>query len=139
MNVNDRTDSIERPQSSGTQTGDASDDRYRGDEGFLPVERMEDLRNRWNGIQVGFVDDPKSAVEEAHALVTTTVKELTEIFAGERANLEGQWNGGGQADTETLRVALRRYRVFFNRLLRSDRDDERGPVAAGDGLPPSGR
>ena len=35
----------------------------------------------------------------------------------ERAKLEEQWSRGEEADTEGLRVALRRYRSFFDRLL----------------------
>lgn len=137
MNADDRPERLERPEGAATQTLDRdtpprnvpdreraeSHDRDDADDAFLPPDRMDDLRRRWNEIQAGFVDDPKTAVERAHALVASTVNELTEIFTRERANLEGQWNRGEQADTETLRVALTRYRVFFNRLLRSDSDD----------------
>ena len=42
------------------------------------------------------------------------MKNLAETFAHERANLEGELD---QSDTEHLRVALRRYRSFFQRLL----------------------
>ncbi len=85
--------------------------------GFLPEQRMESMRERWNDVQAAFVDDPRSAVQQAHQLVTQLVNELTDVFTRERSTLEGQWSGGGQPDTETLRVALQRYRVFFNRLL----------------------
>lgn len=88
-----------------------------GDEGFLPEDRMESLRSDWSDIQTSFVDDPQSAVQQAHELVTKLVNDLTDVFTRERSTLEGQWSKSGQADTETLRVALQRYRSFFNRLL----------------------
>lgn len=96
-----------------TQATDIRDD----DAGFLPAERMSALRERWNDVQAGFVDDPRSAVQNAQQLVGEIVSELTEMFTRERSTLEGQWSSGGQADTEALRIALQRYRSFFNRLL----------------------
>lgn len=87
------------------------------DSGFLPDERMSSLRERWNDVQAGFVDDPQNAVQQAHGLVTQLVDELVQTFSSERTSLENQWTGGGTADTEQLRVALQRYRAFFNRLL----------------------
>jgi len=45
------------------------------------------------------------------------MKRLAEIFAQERSNLEGQWDQGENVSTEDLRLALRRYRSFFSRLL----------------------
>lgn len=85
---------------------------------FLPPDRMEDLRERWDDIQAGFVDDPRNSVQKAHGLVSSLVNELNDVFTRERSGLESQWNRGEEADTENLRVALRRYRAFFNRLLR---------------------
>lgn len=86
---------------------------------FLPDDRMSSLRQRWNDVQAGFVDDPQNAVQQAHGLVTQLVDELVQTFTQERTALENQWKGGGSADTEQLRVALQRYRTFFNRLLQS--------------------
>lgn len=86
---------------------------------FLPDDRMSSLRERWNDVQAGFVDDPQNAVQQAHGLVTQLVDELVQTFSQERTALESQWKGGGSADTEQLRVALQRYRAFFNRLLQS--------------------
>ena len=76
-----------------------------------------DLRARWDAIQVGFVDEPRRSVQEADSLVATAMKRLAEQFAAERATLEGQWDRGGDVSTEDLRIALRRYRSFFGRLL----------------------
>ena len=98
------------------RTTDVRDD---SDASFLPSDRMDDLRERWDDIQTGFVDDPRTAVKNAQQLVGDLVTELTETFSRERGNLEGQWNSGGDADTEALRIALQRYRSFFNRLLNT--------------------
>jgi hypothetical protein len=83
---------------------------------FLPEERMSILRKEWEDVQASFVDDPRSAVNKANHLVDQLVDELTTTFTNERTSLEGQWSGGN-VDTEALRVALQRYREFFNRLL----------------------
>ena len=76
-----------------------------------------ELRSRWDSIQVGFVDEPRKAVQEADALVSDTIKRLSDVFAKERQNLEQQWGRSDNVSTEDLRVALRRYRSFFSRLL----------------------
>jgi len=83
---------------------------------FMPNE-CNDLRSRWDSIQVGFVDEPRNAVQEADALVSVTMKRLAEIFGAERQKLEQQWDRSENISTEDLRVALRRYRSFFARLL----------------------
>ncbi len=74
-------------------------------------------RTRWDAIQTGFVDEPRKAVEEADALVAEVMKKLAEVFANERSELEKEWDRGDRISTEDLRVALRRYRSFFQRLL----------------------
>ena len=76
-----------------------------------------DLRRRWDGIQTGFVDEPRGAVEQADALVAECMQRLADTFARERQGLEQQWSRGDDVSTEDLRVALRRYRSFFDRLL----------------------
>jgi hypothetical protein len=75
------------------------------------------FHTRWNEVQASFVDEPRQAVEQADSLVATTMKRLAEIFAEERTNLEHQWDRGDNVSTEDLRVALQRYRSFFQRLL----------------------
>jgi hypothetical protein len=76
-----------------------------------------ELRNRWSDVQTGFVDEPRRAVEQADSLVADVMKRLAESFAAERASLEKQWDRGDNVTTEDLRVALQRYRSFFDRLL----------------------
>lgn len=84
---------------------------------LLPDEEVGELRHRWDAIQTGFVDEPRRAVESADALVAAAMKRLAEVFASERAQLEGQWDRGDDVSTEDLRLALQRYRAFFGRLL----------------------
>jgi hypothetical protein len=75
------------------------------------------FRDRWTELQAGFVDDPQQAVKGADALVAEAIQRLAQIFADERNKLESQWSSGGDVSTEDLRVALQRYRSFFDRLL----------------------
>ena len=84
---------------------------------IFPENEAEEMRRRWEGVQAGFVDEPRRAVEEADHLVASAVKRLAEIFADERSRLEAQWDRGDDVSTEDLRVALQRYRAFFGRLL----------------------
>src|SRR5215831_9764878 len=74
-------------------------------------------RQRWDTIQTGFVDEPRRAVQDADGLVAQTMKRVAEVFAQERSTLEKQWTHGENVSTEDLRVALKRYRSFFDRLL----------------------
>jgi hypothetical protein len=83
---------------------------------FVDAE-LNGYRARWSGIQTGFVDEPRKAVEQADALVSELMKRLTEGFSSERRRLEEQWGRNEQASTEDLRQAMRRYRSFFERLL----------------------
>lgn len=80
-------------------------------------EESTRFRERWMDVQTGFVDEPRRAVEHADGLVAEVMQRLARIFADERAGLEGQWDRGDQVSTEDLRVAMQRYRAFFDRLL----------------------
>jgi hypothetical protein len=100
-----------------------SDRRERAteDEGFrdplLPAGRTSGYRERWEDIQGRFVDDPATSVEQADKLVIEVVQDLQTTFGSERGALEAQWQRGDDVQTEDLRVALKRYRSFFDRLL----------------------
>ena len=84
---------------------------------LFPADELHGYRTRWETVQTGFVDEPRAAVEQADALVSQVVTRLTEVFTRERSRLEGQWTKGDNVSTEDLRIALMRYRSFFNRLL----------------------
>jgi hypothetical protein len=84
---------------------------------LFPNEELVGYRTQWESIQTGFVDQPRAAVEQADALVSQVVTRLTEVFTRERSTLEGQWTKGDNVSTEDLRIALQRYRSFFQKLL----------------------
>lgn len=107
------------PGENDSRPGNGTDLRDREETAapLLPENEVGDLRKRWEQIQTGFVDEPRRAVEEADQLVASAMTRLAEVFASERSQLEGQWDRGDDVSTEDLRVALRRYRSFFERLL----------------------
>jgi len=83
---------------------------------FKP-EDAEAMRSHWSEAQAAFVDDPRQAVQRADELVAEVIKRLADTFADERSKLEQQWSSGEDVSTEDLRMALQRYRLFFDRLL----------------------
>jgi hypothetical protein len=86
-------------------------------ESLLPDDQSERFTTRWQEIQTSFVDRPRDAVEEADTLVADLMQRLAASFSSERERLEAQWDRGDDVSTEDLRVALTRYRSFFDRLL----------------------
>lgn len=84
---------------------------------LFPEDQLRELQSKWNDIQTGFVDEPRSAVQHADSLVASTMQQLAEAFARERSQLEQQWSRGDSVSTEDLRVAFQRYRSFFRRIL----------------------
>src|ERR1700693_3253269 len=84
---------------------------------LFPEEVANDFRSKWDRIQTSFVDEPRTAVQQADELVAQAIKRLAESFAEERNRLESQWDRGDQVNTEDLRVSLQTYRSFFQRLL----------------------
>jgi hypothetical protein len=121
MNERSTTREAERAR---TTTGEADGGQIRkagraatGDESFLPSDRIDMFRDRWGDVQASFVDSPRAAVQEAQGLVGELVEEMTTTFTRERGMLEDEWKSGGEPNTEMMRVALQRYRAFFNRLL----------------------
>jgi hypothetical protein len=84
---------------------------------LLNHEESEHFRTRWNEIQGKFVDEPRSAVEQADELVSEVIELITQMFNNEHRSLEAQWNKGNDVSTEDLRIALQRYRSFFNSLV----------------------
>ena len=83
---------------------------------FSP-DAARDFRASWDALQIGFVDDPKRAVRQADQLVRQVLDDLGQTFSSERNALDGGTDTADQTSTENLRLALRRYRSFFQRLL----------------------
>lgn len=117
----------ESPQEANPETdgsGRSMDMRQQTTRGSEPNTTSESLipddgsRNlRWQEIQSRFVDDPKKSVQDADGLVAEVIQQLASRFAEERSKLESQWQGGGEASTEDLRLAMQHYRDFFQRLM----------------------
>jgi hypothetical protein len=98
-----------------------SQDKAAAVSGPMPLfseSEMKDFRSQWSNIQTGFVDEPRRTVEGADKLVGAVMRRLAEGFANERSGLEKQWDSGDNVSTEELRLALQRYRSFFDRLLK---------------------
>jgi hypothetical protein len=101
-------DDSERPHA-------AAEDDQQGP--LLPAEETDRYTNQWGEIQIAFVDEPRESVAKADALVADLMQRLAATFSEERQRLEAQWDRGDDVSTEDLRVALTRYRSFFDRLL----------------------
>ena len=101
----------------GTMGSDQQGDGSSRNQPLLSAGDGEGFKDRWEQIQVRFVDEPQASVKEADALVTELMQRLADTFAQERARLEAQWERGEEASTEDLRTALQQYRSFFRRLL----------------------
>jgi hypothetical protein len=99
----------------GAVGADRGDDEAR--EPLLGTEEADSFQARWREIQIRFVDEPRDSVKDADGLVAELLQRLAGNFSEERNRLETEWERGGQVSTEDLRVALKHYRSFFNRLL----------------------
>jgi len=80
-------------------------------------DEERNFRERWQNVQTGFVDEPRQAVEHADELIAEILQHLAQRFSDQRSRLESEWEHSDKASTEELRLALRRYRSFFDRLL----------------------
>jgi hypothetical protein len=101
---------------------EVGDDRQRTGAGedtepLLDHGEADRFQERWRGIQGDFVDRPREAVQEADRLVADLMQRLAAQFSETRSGLEHQWDRDDDVSTEDLRVALTRYRSFFERLL----------------------
>ncbi len=99
------------------QETDSTESAGSGDQMLFADGELSGLRSRWTEVQSAFVDDPRDCVQKADGLVADVVEKLTAGFAQARSQLEEQWDRGEKVSTEDLRIALKRYREFFERLL----------------------
>ena len=100
-----------RPRDGSTSTEGAAT------EPLFSSSDAERYRDQWTGVQTEFVDRPREAVEQADRLVADLMQSLAAQFSETRVGLESQWNDSDDVSTEDLRVAMTRYRSFFERLL----------------------
>lgn len=114
----DRSGDTDRSTDTGSTvsgTGSSTDDDA-GAPLFAQGE-VEEFRIQWRELQAAFVDSPQEAVRDADELVAEIMQNLAATFADHKRTLEDQWSRGDEVQTEDLRLALRRYRSFFNQLL----------------------
>lgn len=111
------TDTDPRAESEPERATVEAGDETSTEDRLFPDNEREEVERRWLDIQAKFVDEPRSSVEEANALVADLVDRLVAGFGEERSRLEAQWARGDDVTTEDLRVTLQRYRTFFGRLL----------------------
>ena len=83
----------------------------------LPAQRRDELRRDWLQIQGSFIDEPGESVRKADFLVKQLLASVSERFEAARRDLEHEWGKGAETSTESLRLALQRYRALFERLL----------------------
>jgi hypothetical protein len=79
---------------------------------------LAEFRSLWSDVHGGFADEPRRTIEQADTLVASVMQRLSEGFANERSRLEKRWDQGDKVSPKHVRVAVRRYRSFFDRLLR---------------------
>jgi hypothetical protein len=85
-------------------------------ERLVPASRVEEYTSRWDSVKGEFVDEPRQAVAKADKLVGELLDELDQLFRKQRSDLEHGLDAD-ETSTEDLRLALRKYRSFFDRLL----------------------
>jgi hypothetical protein len=107
-----RTASSTQRMESSAQPSESSTEEL-----LFATDELSGLRSRWDEVQSGFVDDPRESVQKADGLVSDVIDQLTTGFSEVRSRLEERWARGEEASTEDLRLALKRYRAFFERLL----------------------
>ncbi|WP_433312307.1 hypothetical protein ACQP0U_26930 [Micromonospora sp. CA-269861] len=83
---------------------------------LLDADAAQGFRDRWRDVQLRFVDDPQAAAGEAQSLVEEAIQALSSALAAQKTTLGG-WQDAGSADTEQLRMAVRNYRDFLDRVL----------------------
>jgi hypothetical protein len=83
---------------------------------FWDDEAVTHFRSQWHEVKAEFVDDPVTALTRAHDLLTEAVNELTESLLAERDELD-PLQTTSTPDTESMRMAMRGYREFLDRIL----------------------
>jgi hypothetical protein len=135
--VEERTDDLGDPRAESSaglsqEPGAARDDepsRAPSDGKLAPGQAANDpvaalwggdlvdrYRSKWRDLQLTFVDDPQRATHSAASLVDDAVSSLTATLQAQKQSLDG-WQATRADDTEVMRVALRNYRDFLDRLL----------------------
>jgi hypothetical protein len=88
-----------------------------GTAGPQPLVAADDYESRWDRIQIGFVDQPRDAVQSAGTLVAELMDEVTRAVEAQLAAVASRTSADDGPSTEDLRVAFQRYREIFDRLV----------------------
>lgn len=107
-----RDPTSERRPANGPGTSTA-----RSEGGLLSSDDRGSYQQRWDDIQVRFIDEPRQCVREADDLVGEVTTRISDRFSSARQDMEQRWDGGNEPTTEELRQAVQRYRDFFQRLV----------------------
>ncbi|MFI6402930.1 hypothetical protein [Streptomyces sp. NPDC050548] len=119
----DRTAPVHAPEPPPAPAPTAADkrhDRLDTENGsLLPHDESDKFSLRLQHAVTGFVDEPRSAVEEAAHVLEEVADRLTQAVTKRRDTLHSSWEskGSDDSDTEQLRLALRDYRELTERLL----------------------
>ncbi|MTK04515.1 hypothetical protein [Micromonospora sp. CP22] len=103
-------------QTAGTGTATSGATVPAGAATLFDDATAQGFRDRWRDVQLRFVDDPRAAAGEAQSLVEEAMQALSAALAEHRNKL-GSWQESDSSDTEQLRVAVREYRDFLDRVL----------------------
>jgi hypothetical protein len=76
----------------------------------------ERYRDAWRDIQAHFVDEPEAALAEAQERIAEAVQALADALLAEQVSLDPH-EDSEHPDTEALRVAMRGYKDFLERVL----------------------
>lgn len=88
-----------------------------GETRLLPQDDTDKLGQRLQHAITGFVDGPRSAVEEADQVLEELAARFTDALTRRRRTLHESCES--TEDTEQLRLALRDYRELAERLLHA--------------------
>ncbi len=100
------------PPSPGLRPGDVAQEPIA----VWPGDQAQRIRDQWRDLQVLFIDEPDEAVAGARSLVTEAVRTLSDRLLAEQEEFDPR-RDNDQPDTEALRIAMRRYREFLDRVL----------------------
>ena len=95
-----------------------SDPADPGDAPVFTPESAADFTSRWTAIKAGFVDDPRHAIEDADRFVAEVARAFASGVESRHHTLTSAREPDGHGQTEELRLAMQRYRVLVDQLLR---------------------
>ncbi|HEX6472382.1 MAG TPA: hypothetical protein VF069_25035 [Streptosporangiaceae bacterium] len=103
----------------GPDAGGLAETTRRGGAAILDSGAADGFQARWRDVQYGFVDDPRGAVRQADDLADEVLSAFTDALTAHKRALEERWRTqqATQQDTERLRLLIRAYREFVDRLL----------------------